>query len=193
MNGVDVLRFQLLGSCSLVADAAQDSAGVWRERLSPGVALPGFVVWHCARIVDWGVNTVVRGAPELGAAPKWSQRIAYDVGHGAGLTDAGADEVATTVHADDLRAYALELRSSITEWLDVLRDADLDAVPELRARNEAHARYATPEAWEEIKSLEGVPAWQVLARPCVSHVRMHMGELELLTQQLQASALSRPS
>lgn len=57
----------------------------------------------------------------------------------------------------------------------------------LRHANSAHPRYATDAAWAEISGLEGVPVWQVLARPCIGHVRMHLGEMAALCQATRAA------
>ena len=184
MRGVDLLRMQLLGSCNLVAEHALPAEPRWTARAFDGASRPGFVLWHCARIIDWGVHTVVRDVPELGSAPQWRDRVRYDMGHGAGLTDEEADSVAAAVGAADIVDYASALRQTIAGWLDTVDDADLDAIPDLRARNAVHPRYVTPEAWQEIEGLEGLPAWQVLARPCGAHIRVHIGELETLAQLL---------
>jgi hypothetical protein len=184
MRGLDLLRMQLLGSCDLVTGAVAEATPHWSARAFPGASRPGFVLWHCARIVDWGVNTVVRGAPEVAARPRWSTAVRHDLGHGAGLADAQADEVAATVAPDDLAAYVRELRAVIEEWVSSLDDADLDRVPDLRAANRAHPLYATAAAWEEVAGLENLPAWQFLCRPCGNHVRVHIGELQVLCQAL---------
>ena len=186
MTAAEVLEFQLLGSCRLVADAAGAHTETWTARVSSGMSLPGFIVWHCARIIDWGVHTVVRGVPELGASPEWGARVRYDMGHGAGLTDAEADDIAATVRPEDVHAYALALQDLIAPWIHRATESELTAVPDLRGRNLFHPRYASQRAWEEIEGLEGVPAWQVLARPCISHIRMHMGELDVFSQLVQA-------
>lgn len=189
MKAADILSFQLLGSCSLVIDAAEEAEPVWQVRAFAGASLPGFIVWHCARIIDWGVNTVVRGESELAASQQWSAKLRHDMGHGAGLSDAEADEVAATVRSEDVAAYTSGLRGMVQQWLDTVSDADLDAVPDLQRRNEEHARYSTPAAWEEVKHLVGIPTWQFLARPCIAHVRVHMGELDALLQQVRIRAV----
>ena len=186
MDGVGVLGLQLVTSCKLVADRASDSEAFWTRRGFAGASLPGFVAWHCARIIDWGVNTVVRDAPEVAAQAQWHDRVRYDVGHGAGLTDAEADDVAAGVTPQDVIDYAGALRQSIQEWLGSVTPASLDAVPDLRGRNREHPRYRTAAAWEEIKALEGLPAWHFLTRPCVSHIRVHSGEMETLLHLLRA-------
>src|SRR5438132_414159 len=47
-----------------------------------------------------------------------------------------------------------------------LVDADLERTIDVRTANQAHARYSTPAAWEEVKHLDGAQAWQLLIRPC---------------------------
>jgi hypothetical protein len=185
VKGVDILKMQLVGSCNLVAEHGPSAAPHWTARAFAGASLPGFVLWHCARIIDWGVHTVVRDVPELASQPQWRDKLRYEMGHGAGLSDSEADDVAAAVPAADVIAYAAALRDAISSWLETVDDAGLDDVPDLRARNQSHSRYLTPAAWEEIKGLEGVPAWQLLARPCGAHVRVHIGQLETLTQLLQ--------
>lgn len=185
MKAADILRFQLVGSCSLVIEAAEEAEHAWELRAFPGASLPGFIVWHCARIIDWGVNTVVRAQPELAASKQWSDKLRYDMGHGVGLSDAQADDVAAAVRSDDVAAYTTGLRGMVEQWLDTVTDADLEAVPELRERNQMHPRYSTPAALEEVKHLADIPTWQFLARPCVSHIRVHKGELDALLQQVR--------
>jgi hypothetical protein len=184
MRGVDVLRMQLTGSCSMVADAARESATDWERRAFPGSSRPGFALWHCARIIDWGVNAVVRDVPEIAEQPAWRDRVRYELGHGAGLSDELADEVARSVGPGDVAEYAEALRAEAGQWLDSIADADLDRPADVRRASARLPRYATPAAWEEVESLDGVPVWQVLARPCISHIRMHIGEIEVLRQAL---------
>ncbi|HEY7928346.1 MAG TPA: hypothetical protein VIG86_13130 [Candidatus Dormibacteraeota bacterium] len=186
MKGIDLLHVQLRGSCDQVVAHARDAEPFWSQRAFPGSSLPGFVAWHCARIVDWGLSTVVREVAEVAAAPPWRDRVRYDLGHGAGIDDAEADELTATVRPADVVAYAQVLRDSIDVWASTVADGDLDRVPSLRLVNQVHPRYASDAAWAEIEALEGLPAWQFLARPCVGHIRVHIGELATLCQIMQA-------
>jgi hypothetical protein len=191
MKGTDVLRMQLQGSCDMVAGHAREAADIWLTRAFESASLPGFALWHCARVVDWGVHAVVRDVPEVGEAPQWRDRIRYDLGHGAGLTREQADEAARTVSPDSIAAYAGALRDSITGWIGTISDADLDRPADVRKATQRNPLYAAPAAWEEVEGLHGIPVWQVLVRPSVSHVRMHMGELELLGTLLREAATQR--
>jgi len=186
VNAVDILKLQLVQSCKLIEDGAANAEPIWTKRAFAGASLPGFVEWHCARIVDWGVHTVVRDVPEVAADPQWRGRVRYDMGHGAGLGAAEADSVAESVRHEAVMDYARAVRSAIVGWLDDADSAELDEIPDLRGRNQDHPLYRTPAAWEEIKGLEGVPAWQILTRPCISHIRVHSGEVNTLAQLLRA-------
>jgi len=182
---VDVMKMQLGGSFGFITDRARDVEPYWTRRGFTGASLPGFVAWHCARIIDWGVNTVVRDEPELAAQPQWRERILYDMGHGAGLSDEQADDVAKRVRPGDVIEYTSQLKQSVIEWLTAVEPDELERVVDLRARNQDHPLYRTDAAWDEIKQLEGIPVWQFLARPCTSHIRVHSGELETLAHLLQ--------
>lgn len=185
MRGVDVLAMQLRGSCELIVTRSRDAGDWWDRRALPETSRPGFILWHCARIVDWGVNTVVRGVAEVAAAEEWRDRVRHDLGHGAGLSDAEADSVAASVGPEDLAAYAEVLTADVGGWIGDLDDAALDAVPDLRAACATHPRYATASAWDEVEGLAGLPAWQVLARPCINHIRVHIGEFDTLVDALR--------
>lgn len=148
--------------------------------------MPGFALWHCARIVDWGVNAVVRTQPELAAADPWRERMRFDLGHGPGLTRAEADEAALAVSAETITAYVAELRSQVGSWIATVSDDDLERRIDLRTACAVHPRYLTDAAWAEVENLEGLPSWQILARPCISHVRVHIGEVDTLLTVLRA-------
>jgi hypothetical protein len=191
MTGTDVLRMQLMGSCDMVAAQAREAEDIWLTRAFDSASLPGFVLWHCARVLDWAVHAVVRDTVEVGEAREWRERIRYDLGHGAGLTREQADDAARTVGPEDIASYAAALRESITDWIDTITDNDLDGPADVRRAAQRNPLYATAAAWEEVEGLHGVPVWQVLARPAVSHIRMHMGELELLSAMLREAATPR--
>lgn len=185
MKGIDLLHVQLRGSCDQVVAHTRDAEAVWSQRAFAGSSLPGFIAWHCARMVDWGLNTVVREVPEIAAGDQWRERVRYDLGHGAGISDAEADGLTVAVRPADVIAYAQVLRDAIDLWASTATDEDLDRVPSLREVNQAHPRYASAEAWAEIAALEGLPAGIFLTRPCVGHVRAHIGELETLCGEMR--------
>ncbi|HEX6537578.1 MAG TPA: hypothetical protein VF155_00165 [Candidatus Dormibacteraeota bacterium] len=186
MLATDVLAMQLQGSCRLIAEQSHSAAPHWAERAFAGASLPGFVVWHCGRVLDWAVNAVVRGEPEVATADRWRDRIGYHRGHGAGLTLPEADSAATAVSPDDVVAYAGALLACIDGWLPTIEDASLDREVDVRAACATNPLYQTPAAWAEVENLDRRPAWQILAQPCAGHIRVHMGELDVLLALLTA-------
>ncbi len=58
----------------------------------------------------------------------------------------------------------------------------------MEAHQQVKARYLAPEVWAEVSDLAGLPAWQILARPCISHIRVHAGEIDILRQSLRAGS-----
>lgn len=180
MRATDVLTLQLQGSCDLIAEHARRAAPHWGERAFSDASLPGFVVWHCARVLDWAVNAVIRGEPEVATADHWRERIGYRRGHGAGLTLSEADAAAAAVSPDDVTGYTAELRACIDRWLPTIDDAGLEREVDMRSACSANTLYRTPAAWAEVEHLDQRPAWEILVRPCGGHIRVHMGELDTL-------------
>lgn len=186
MHARDLLAAQLDGSCGLIAERTDAAAASWTERPVSDTSMPGFALWHCARIVDWGVNAVVRTQPELAAADPWRERMRFDLGHGPGLARAEADEAALVVSAETVTAYVAELRSQVGAWIATVSDDDLERRIDMRTACAVHPRYLTDAAWAEVENLDGLPCWQILARPCISHVRVHIGEVDTLLTVLRA-------
>ena len=182
----ELLAAQIDGSLALIDEDTQSAAPYWSERAASGTSMPGFVMWHCARIMDWGVNAVVRSTTELASSDPWRERLRFDLGHGVGLSSEDADAAALSVSPVDLTAYVAELRAHVTAWIHDASEADLDRIVDVRSACETNPRYITDAAWAEVENLDGVRRWQFLARPCVSHIRVHIGEVETLLTVLRA-------
>lgn len=189
MNGIDLLTMQVGGSFDRLLEYTGRAEGdAWGRPAFEGANPPGFTLWHCARTLDWTFHCAILGTDELATRPEWRDRVRGDGLFGAGTTPADALEVPRQVSAADLRAYLEELRPLLMGWL-AGQDADsLDVVPEFRAHQD-RAGYIGAAVWAEIADLEGIPIWQLLARPAVAHVRTHLGEVDVL---LQASSRSNP-
>lgn len=182
MNGHQVLTLLLTGSFDRISEyTARADGATWSRTVSPGTNPVGFTLWHCARTLDWGFQATVRGVEEVAKRPEWRDRMPADGWFGAGVTPAVAQRIASEVGAGIVAAYNEAVRAESLAWLATQSDASLDAVPDLRARTE-QAGYLHPEVWEEIASLQGIPSWQFLLRPCMNHVRVHLGEMDLLLQ-----------
>jgi hypothetical protein len=135
-------------------------------------------------VQDWLVQTTIRGAREVVDRPEFAALPDPDAfGFGTGLSPEQAKEAAAAVDRDTLLAYADAVADEIETWLSTLTDADLDrVVPEFMARQQARRGYCTPAALEEVEHLPGLPIGALLLRPAISHVFMHLGEIETLTQ-----------
>jgi hypothetical protein len=191
MTGRDLLEMQLAGSFNMLRerlDVISDEE--WGTRGIPGTSLPGFTLWHAVRTIDWGVHCAIQGVPEIADRPEWRNLYAADFAYGAGITSKEADQVAELVSRDQVREYVAAVQLAALDWLKTQRDSDLDQVPEFEAHQRVKPRYLAPPVWAEVSDFVGRPAWQILARPCISHIRVHAGEIDILRQ---ASRVGSPS
>ncbi len=187
MTGKTVLEMQLTGSFNILRDRlATVTDQEWIAREIPGTSLPGFTFWHVARIIDWGVHCAIQGVPEVADRPEWSGLRATDLAYGAGISQAEADSIAHSVDRTDMVGYMAEVRQAALGWFGDLSDQDLDRVPDLEAHQRVKPRYLTPEVWSEVSDLAGLPTWQILSRPCISHIRVHAGEIDIVLKSLRA-------
>ncbi|HVS04706.1 MAG TPA: DinB family protein [Candidatus Dormibacteraeota bacterium] len=187
MTGKTLLELQLTGSLNILRDRlASVTDQEWIAREIPGTSLPGFTFWHAARIIDWGIHCAIQGVPEVADRPQWSGLHATELAYGAGISQQEADSVAHSVNPTDMVGYIAEVRQAALGWFGDLSDQDLDRAPDLEAHQRVKPRYLTPEVWSEVRDLAGLPTWQILARPCVSHIRVHAGEIDIVLQSLRA-------
>ena len=191
MTGKEVLRFQLEGSFKLLRDhLAAVGEAEWDARPVPGASKPGFILWHCARLIDWAVHRGIRGVAQLAELPAWSGVAVLDALAGFGIPDQLADRVPELVPREQVATYVEGVGEAVLAWLDGQSERDLDRVPDLRANHATAPGYLEPQPWSEVESLAGMPAWHYLARPCISHLRVHMGELDTLLAAARAPAVS---
>ena len=78
----------------------------------------------------------------------------------------------------------------MNSWFAQQTAETLDAVPPLKA-NQSSERYRAQSVWAEVEDLDGLAVWQLLARPCISHIRVHVGEFGVLRGALRSVAGSR--
>jgi DinB family protein len=198
MDVKGLLQFQLNGSFNLMTEALEGmSDEEWLARPFPGGNLLGFTVWHCARTVDWAVNCVLRRAPELVEGAEWGDVRVVGAAFGAGASKEAADGVARMVPRARVLEYLGALRADSLSWLAALPPDDLSGTVDLKASHAGKAEYLAPAVREELDDLEGIPRWQFLARPCVSHIRVHYGEissqLEAIRSGAPAESQTRPA
>lgn len=107
-------------------------------------------------------------------------------GAGTGITAEEADRVARSVSRSDVLGYVGAVSDAALSWLRDRSDSDLDRVPDFEAHQRAKPRYLSAPVWNETRDFVGVPTWQILARPCISHIRVHAGEIDILLQSVRA-------
>jgi hypothetical protein len=183
-----LLQFQLTGSFGLlseIADGATDAE--WTSRAFPAANPIGFTVWHGARTIDWAVNCVMRGEPEMADNPEWNDLKVSGALFGAGVSREIAERVAREVTPTRVAEYVKALRTQVLAWLGEVDNEDLSAKVDLKERHSAKPEYMAPAVWAEVEDLHGKPGWQFLARPSMSHVRVHYGELRSQLETLRTA------
>ena len=147
--------------------------------------LIGFTLWHLARTVDWAINTMVRGVPEVAFDFDFegvADARASQIGFGIRLEDADAIAYATT--PTQVADYIERVATDAVGWLG--SEPDLSAVPDVIAQQPAFPGYRTDFYVEEVRSYEEARASTalILAGPATAHVRGHFGEIDVLRQIL---------
>lgn len=188
----ELLRLQLAGSFNLLVEIVDSiSDDEWTARPHQAANLLGFAPWHGARIIDWAVNHVLRDREELADGPEWRDVKVPDGVFGAGIPRDVADRAATDVPRSRLRAYLVALRSDTLPWFDSLPADDLLTAVDLERGRARKPDYHAEEVWSEISDLNALPAWQFLARPCISHIRVHYGAVMEQAQFLRVVTPAR--
>ncbi len=158
--------------------------------VAPGANPIGFLLWHMARTQDWGINTVVRGIPEVIRQPRWADTpLSAVLGTGTGFGAQDVHTIAAGVELDQLMNYADAVHHSAVDWVARAREDDLDVMPAVDVQNAAYPEYQRREFLEELNSgpehnaatedTGGTPAWLYLTSVCVTHMHRHLGELDL--------------
>ncbi len=192
MTGVEVLDALLRGSFAMVQerlDAVTDDE--WNERAFPSTSKPGFILWHCARILDWTIHSAFQGIPEVADSPRWHEVFPREACYGAGIPDSLAEDVAAGTSRTEVAEYLAQVRSAAMAWYAKQTDATLDAAPPLKANQANRAGYLDPNIWAEVEDLDGLKGWQLLLRPAGGHIRRHMGEYDVLVGALRKRATTR--
>jgi hypothetical protein len=186
MDAIALLTNRIVGVNGGLRGLVEDLRDAdWVKPVAPGTSPIGLTLWHVPRTQDWLVQTSIRGVPEVADGPSYGGLPDPDLyGFGTALTPEQAKEVASGVDPAALLTYADAVRDSVVEWLASLTEADLDepvAGFDERQRSTRPA-YSTPDALKEISHLGVLPLGQLLLRPAIAHLLMHLGEIEVLGQ-----------
>jgi hypothetical protein len=189
MDAKPILQFQLNGSFKVLAEVLEGMTDEeWKARPFPGANLMGFTLWHCARTIDWASNCVLRSSPELADQAEWRDLGVSGAAFGAGASREAADRVAQEVSRTRVLEYLNALRGEALAWLEAVAPDDLSVPTDLNASHAGKPEYMAPEVMEELEDLNGIPKWQFLARPCISHIRVHYGEMSAQLEAIRAGA-----
>jgi hypothetical protein len=187
MTGIDVLRMQLEGSFNLIHDRLEQvTDSEWNSRALDGTSKLGFILWHAGRIIDWTVQNAIQGKPEVADGPAWRDTFPAGALYGAGISDSLADTIPESVTREGMLRYMAEVRASVMDWFGRQTPETLDIAPPLRKHQELTPGYLDPDVWAAVADLDGLKAWTLLARPCISHIRVHVGEYGVLLNALRA-------
>ena len=185
MDAIALLSNRIVAVNAALHGFVDDLTGAdWATPVAPGTSPLGLTLWHVPRTQDWLVHTSIRGVPEVADGPSYGGLPDPDVyGFGTALTPEQAAEVAGAVKPDALLGYADEVRDRVVEWLATLTESDLDEpVAGFDDRQHTRPAYSTPAALEEVSHLGVLPLGQLLLRPAIAHLYMHLGEIEVLGQ-----------
>lgn len=152
----------------------------WLRRSVPGTNLPAFTFWHIPRVVDWTIQTGIRGVPELIATEPWVSKAWARPDGGTGYTREEADALAALVVPGEVLEYADALRSQASHWLRAAGDDELEAPNQLMELTMRIPAYDRPEVRESIAPFAGLPVWVVLSLACFAHGWAHVEEIALL-------------
>ena len=145
MNGTAVIQMLLNGSFNMLQERLEAMTDEeWGQRALPGTSKLGFILWHCARIIDWTVHCAFQGVPEVADRAEWRERFAPEACYGAGIPDALADRVVDSTSRTDVALYLGEVKIEVGEWFARQNDQTLDAVPPMKANQAGRPGYLIP-------------------------------------------------
>lgn len=139
-------------------------------------------MWHGARTLDWGVNCALRDRDEVVESGEWIDVNFPEAFFGAGATHEAADRIAHSVTRMRVTEYLSAVGPEALAWLDATSEDWLSHPVDLKSTRARQRGYTDDPVWPDIQDLDGIPRWQLLARPCISHIRVHYREL---TSQLE--------
>jgi len=163
-----------------------------------GVNPIAFLLWHMARSQDWGVNTAIRNVPEVIMREPWVKSTLAVPGIGTGFELEEAARAAARFELAALLSYADAVHRDTLAWLGTIDQDLLDQIPDVAAHDARHAEYQTPgfraemdsgpEHDDAVSSKGGLPVWIFLTSVSITHLHRHLGELDLIKDQLRRPA-----
>lgn len=176
------MTFLLKGSGGLVRSATEEFTDAeWVDRAMPGTNPPGFTAWHMARAVDWAVQCGVRGVPEVAAGDGF-EAVGVELGFGTGVGPEEAMAIARRMPRDLVAKYSATVIGTSVKWLEDASEQELEKQTQLAQNQAAFAVYRSEGHLADVRDLLDIPNWMLILRPAVSHIRVHYGELQTLSE-----------
>jgi hypothetical protein len=181
MNAIQLLEKQFQSVNAVLHDVVDDlSDNEWLSRLSPHQNIFAFSAWHLPRVQDNFVHTWIRNVPEIYASERWQEwRHFQKYSEGVGIQLHEADIIARHVKQNEVLEYSDLVTTEIISWLHTLSNNNLDQIPDATAHLSVFSEYQTQGYKSDTDHLIGKPIWRLLSGTCISHVRGHLGELDL--------------
>src|SRR5437870_9697836 len=192
MTGVDVLRVLLSGSFGMVQERLNAiSDQEWNQRAFPSTSKPGFILWHCARILDWTIHSALQGIAEVADSSTWQGRFAREACYGAGIADSLADEVTASTSRTEVAAYLRDVRAAVMDWFAKQTESSLDAAPPLKTNQANRAGYLDPNIWAEVEISMACRDGSCCCDPRARISDATMGEYDVLVGAMRSRTTTR--
>ena len=147
-----------------------------------------WLLWHMARCEDVGINTVIRGTPEVLDRGGWLDQLGVQVRDiGTGMDDQEVADFSTLVDVAALRAYRAAVGQETRRWVETLDFAELDAVADASGQLAQHPDALHQRAGWVVPWWSGKTRGFLLFGLAVTHNFYHLGEADHIGRMLGAT------
>jgi hypothetical protein len=146
-----------------------------------------WLIWHMARCEDVGINTVIRGVPEVINRDGWPDRLNICVRDiGTGMDDNEVADFSARVDVAALRAYRAAVGRETRRWAEAVDFAELDAVADAAGQLARHPEALHERAGWVVSLWGGKTRGFLLFGLAVTHNHNHLGEADHIGRMLGA-------
>lgn len=156
-----------------------------RARPAGGGNSAAWILWHATRCEDVAIHAIVRGVPQVLAAPEYAGAPGLgDARIGTGLGDDEVASLSASVDIDALLRYRRAVRKETLSWLGACDLASLDEKPDVGARlDQIGTLWPEKDAW--VRDTWGTFTNAVFVNWLSSgHTLVHAGEMQATLARL---------